>query len=88
MPNFTFQEENGSRTTVFARDEGQALTIILSRMRSGNDTRHVAPGTLADQDGQLLGRASLLPLSGSAHYQPRGSQRWYTVRTDANRKRR
>ena len=88
MPKFTFTEEkNGRRITVSARDEGQALTIILSRMRSENDTRHVARGTLENQDRRTLGKVSMLTLSRSAQYQPGGSSQWYTVRA-AHRNRR
>ena len=80
MPNFSLAEENGHRTTVRTNNEAQAISFILQRMRNQLDTRHTARGTLSNQSGQTLGDLTLLPISGSAQYQPRGSDRWYTVR--------
>lgn len=80
MPNFILVEENGHRTTVSANNEAQAISFILQRMRNQRDTRHTAQGTLSSQSGQTLGDLTLLPISGSAQYRPRGSDRWYTVR--------
>ena len=61
-------------------DEAQALSAILSRMKSLRETRHTVRGRLTSQRGKILGDTTLLPRSGVAQYRPSNSKNRYTLR--------
>ena len=85
MPQFRFTENTPSNPiTVDAKDDAEAISRILSRMKRMGDNRHVVSGTISDQGGNIMGETTLLPISGSAQYRPRNSIQWYTIRAPGN----
>ena len=54
MPQFRFTENTPrGPITVEANDDEEAISLILSRMKSMGDSHHVVSGTLSDQSGRI-----------------------------------